>query len=217
MFVRWTTRSGRLSARLAHSTRADGRVAQEHIATLGSLPAASANNSTPKALGHRRAFWRSAEAALARLSNRLDNATAAAIRGQLHKQVPMLAPEDIDKVALDRAETDVLFWQAHSDYLRALIVTRTRVIADQQGQLSSEQQQLEAAQRSLAEASERVARAKAGLPIGEGEPLTPQRIKGILAAGMTPRQVRRLLERARRWGRLSEEEFEDALRRRRQR
>jgi len=69
MFVRWRRRSsGRLSARLVHNQRVGDRVRQHHVAELGAIsPARLEPANTVEGIVARRAFWRTANAAIGAL------------------------------------------------------------------------------------------------------------------------------------------------------
>jgi hypothetical protein len=84
MHIRARLHRRRLQISLIDTRRVGGKVQQEHIATLGSVPP----DMTP---ADRVAFWTKVHPRLARLGNRFDSATLAKVMGELHAKVPMVA------------------------------------------------------------------------------------------------------------------------------
>jgi len=64
MFVRFRQTKHHLQVSLVETRRIDGRVRQEHVASLGSVPA-------PPSLQDRLTFWQRLHERLSRLSNRV--------------------------------------------------------------------------------------------------------------------------------------------------
>src|SRR5438067_3458440 len=112
MIVRWRRRSsGRLSARLVHNQRVGGRVRQHHVAELGAIsPARLDPADTVEGIVARRAFWRTADAALARFSDRIDASLDETIRAALQSRVPVVTPNELRRVSLLKAEREQRFW-----------------------------------------------------------------------------------------------------------
>src|SRR5260221_3006749 len=129
MFVRWRRRpSGRLSARLVHNQRVDGRVRQRHVGELGAIsPPALDSANTMEGIIARRAFWRRANAALARFADRIDASLEATIRAALQAQVPMVTPNEQRRLSLLGAEREARFW-------KRLAEDRRCIAAGQEGQ-----------------------------------------------------------------------------------
>src|SRR5260370_19330147 len=102
MFVRWRQRpSGRLSARLVESQRVDGRVLQQHIAELGAIEGeALAQPHEIAGIKRRRAFWATANPALARLSNRIYVAADGAAPDAHHAPAPIVTPVQLSLLSL---------------------------------------------------------------------------------------------------------------------
>src|SRR5260221_7403835 len=113
MFVRWRRRSsGRLSARLVHNQRVDGRVRQHHVGELGAIsPAALDSANTMEGIIARRGFWRRANAALARFADRLDASLEGTIRAALQGRVPVITSNELHRLSLLGAEREVRFWK----------------------------------------------------------------------------------------------------------
>ena len=74
MFVRARTVGRRLELALTETRRVDGRVKQEHVASLGSV-------RLPLTIAGRVAFWAKLHGRLARLGNRLSAEDHANLRG----------------------------------------------------------------------------------------------------------------------------------------
>src|SRR5216683_2347234 len=113
MFVRWRRRaSGRLSARLVHNQRIDGRVQQRHIGELGAISAPAVNCPYEiEAIAARRRFWRTANAALARFGDRIDASLEPTIRAALEARVPMVTSSELGQLSLLQAEREARFWR----------------------------------------------------------------------------------------------------------
>ncbi len=164
MFVRWRQRpSGRLSARLVENQRADDRVLQQHIAELGAIAGeALAQPHEIAGIKGRRAFWATANATLARLSNRIDVAADGAARAALHARVPMVTPDELALLALDEAEHDAALWQHQSDGAHDIVAARQRLIEAAQRALADDQAIAAADDVRAAAAKARLERARAG-------------------------------------------------------
>src|SRR5260370_35009043 len=102
MFVRWRRRSsGRLSARLVHNQRVDGRVRQHHVGELGAIsPPALNSANTMEGTIARRALWRRSNAALARFADRIDPSLARTIRPALHARVPLGSDKELPRLLI---------------------------------------------------------------------------------------------------------------------
>jgi hypothetical protein len=83
MHIRSRRHHRRLQISLIDTRRIDGKVRQEHVASLGSVP-------PDASVQDRVAFWTQVHPRLSRLDNRLDPATRGRVMGELHKLVPMV-------------------------------------------------------------------------------------------------------------------------------
>ena len=112
MFVRWRRRpSGRLSARLVHNQRVAGRVRQRHVGELGAISVGALDVADEiEGIAARKAFWRTANAALARVAGRIDGSQEAAIRAALEARVPSATPGELRRLALLQAEREGRLW-----------------------------------------------------------------------------------------------------------
>jgi len=206
MFVRWSARpSGRLFARLVEGRRVDGRVRQEHVGQLGWVPA-----NVALTVADRRAFWVSAEAALARLSNRLDPKTEGDIRMALHARVPIVTPAELQALALEQAKRDARLWKSQAAQGEKIVEASEALVAGAQKQLAAQRDVLERDRRRAADAQARLERGLAGETIPETPSMSRAELKAFLEKlGVTPRFKRR----ARMLAGLSEEQFEELVQR----
>jgi hypothetical protein len=87
MFVRFRERGHRLHCSLVETRRADGRVRQEHIGSLGSTAAAPS-------VRDRLEFWERLHGRMAKLGNRVDSAAQAKLLGEVHARIPMVTLDE---------------------------------------------------------------------------------------------------------------------------
>lgn len=215
MFVRWRLRpTGRLSARLVEHRRVDGRVRQEHVAELSAIDdAALLVPGEVLGIGARRAFWRTANAALARLANRIDAETEGMIRGALHARVSIVTPDELQRLALANAEHDAEFWRHQAEQGRQIVTAREGLIATAQSALVDDKAIVAADEERAAEAEKRIARARTGEAVDPDRSLTKQEIRDMLArSGVTPWQARRYRQLATEFEGLNEDQFRDEIR-----
>jgi hypothetical protein len=137
MHIRSRLHHQRLQISLIDTRRIDGKVRQEHIASLGSVP-------PDPSVQDRRTFWTQVHPRLSRLDNRLDTATRGRIMGELHKLVPM--------VSLDAAVADKVTVAAGN-------VDRSTALRDGlQEMVDAKKAMVAKLQRDIAEAETHVAR-----------------------------------------------------------
>jgi hypothetical protein len=79
MFVRFRQNNSRLQVSLVETSRIDGKVRHEHIASIGSV-------DVLPSVEDRLAFWQRLHERLAKLSNRVD-ATARDTRGRARRRL----------------------------------------------------------------------------------------------------------------------------------
>jgi hypothetical protein len=87
MFVRFRQTPQRLRASILESHRTAGKVASEHVASLGAI-------ALPMTVRGRQAFWAGLWDRLATLSNRIGPDEQASIRNAVHARIPMVLPEE---------------------------------------------------------------------------------------------------------------------------
>ena len=84
MFVRFRRTATRLQLSLVETSRVDGKVRHEHVASLGSVDLSLSVES-------RLAFWQRVHERLAKLSNRID---PAKVLGDIYARVPMVTADE---------------------------------------------------------------------------------------------------------------------------
>jgi hypothetical protein len=87
MFVRFRQSGRRLHLRLVETRRINGKVRQEHFASLGSI-------EIPQTIPDRIAFWQQLHERLARLANRLTGEAQGKVLAAVHARVPMVTPDE---------------------------------------------------------------------------------------------------------------------------
>ena len=102
MFVRFRQTKYRLQVSLVESRRIDGRVQQEYVASLGSVP-------VPPSLQDRLAFWQRLHERLSRLSNRVPADIQGKILGDIHARIPMVTLDEVQAAKIEAAEADERF------------------------------------------------------------------------------------------------------------
>jgi hypothetical protein len=100
MFVRFRKTPRRLQVSILEAHRAGGKVASEHIASLGSI-------AVPMSVGGRQLFWANLWDRLTNLSNRIGADDQAKIRNAVHARIPIVMP---DEANADEAK----YWETYS-------------------------------------------------------------------------------------------------------
>jgi hypothetical protein len=108
MFVRFRQNNSHLQVSLVETSRIDGKVRHEHIASLGSV-------EWPPSVEARIAYWQRLHERLAKLSNRVDTTAQAKILGDIHIRIPMVTPDEQRALQLRNAEADERFWSSLHD------------------------------------------------------------------------------------------------------
>jgi hypothetical protein len=201
MHVRSRLQHQRLQISLIDTRRIDGKVRQEHVASLGSVP-------PDPSVQDRVAFWTKVHPRLSRLDNRLDPATRGRIMGELHKLVPMVpldaAVADKVTIATRNVETSIS--------LRGMY---QGMIDDQKGLLAEVQRAIAEGEAAVAKADEGVRRDQEKLrrlEAGEDVPVRlftyEDMIAALKLAGFTAADILR----SRRIGQLNKDETEEMSR-----
>jgi hypothetical protein len=103
MFVRFRTTKRRLQASLVETTRINGCVRHEHIASFGSV-------GIPATAEQRMTFWLRLLERMDRLSNRVDDVMRNKIFDDINARIPMVFLEERNSLKLANAEKDEHFW-----------------------------------------------------------------------------------------------------------
>jgi hypothetical protein len=174
MFVRFREAGHRLQVSLAETRRLDGRVRQDHVASLGSI-------RIPPMPTDRLAYWTRLHERLATLANRIDQDAYGAILAAIHARIPMPTPDDQQAVRRENARAEAAVWDGLNDAYaaeiadtKALLASMTRTIADREAAAADVAGKAQAA-------AERLARAERGEDAGSiGKPMTPKDIAAAI-------------------------------------
>lgn len=184
MFVRFRVARRRLQASLIETRWVEGTVRHEHIASLGSIAA-------DQSVADRVAFWQELHQRLARLGDRLDEASRAKVLGLVHARVPVVTVEEIRAHQLAN-EADERVWTGLAD-LQAEQAEGNRQIAAKVERKAAEAKT--AAENATAEAEaakDRITRLKRGKAVagGLGKPVDAEQV--LREAGWTTADIRRM-------------------------
>jgi hypothetical protein len=105
VFVRFRETTRRLQVSLVETRRHAGKVHHEHVAGLGSV-------TRPPSVADRIAFWEHLHQRLSQLSNRIDGEAQAKIMGAVHARIPMVIPDEVRALQLEKAEEVEREWSA---------------------------------------------------------------------------------------------------------
>lgn len=184
MFVRFRETTRRLQVSLVETRRYDGKVHQEHVAGLGSV-------ARPPSVADRIAFWERLHQRLSQLSNRIDGEAHAQIMGSVHARIPMVIPDEVRALQLEKAEAVERQWSA----LQVMAQERLAGHKELQVMIDREIAQDEIAipdlNSNVTRARDRIARLKAGESVaGIDKPLTPAEM------GFSRAQIRHMMHLA---------------------
>jgi hypothetical protein len=155
LFVRFRHSRRRLQASLVETRRADGKICQEHIASLGSI-------EMPLTVVDRLAFWQRLHERLAKLSNRVDAAMQTKILGEIHARIPMVTLDEQRALQLENAEADEEFWSSMRDANQEFADGHKRLVAVAERKIAELQSAAADAGAEAARAKERAERIKKG-------------------------------------------------------
>ncbi len=164
--------------------RIDGKIRNEHIASLGSVDA-------DVSLRERIAFWAKLPDRLARLGNRVGPEEHGKILGALHARIPMVTPDEQRTIQEQNAKDDERFWDRMHDMNvstieghKALIATAETKIAELTPRVAESAERHEAARDRLAKI-----RRGEGVAGGLGKRVD---LRAMLEGMLTPDQFRRV-------------------------
>jgi hypothetical protein len=166
MFVRFRSTARRLELALAETRRIGGKVKQEHVASLGSIP-------LPLTVGGRIAFWAQLHARLARLANRISGDDHNKILGAVHARVPIPTADEQRELQLENAKKDASFWGTLHG-MHAAGIEQSKALSATAEKLNTKSAAGKAgAEAHLEAARERIARIERGEPVsGFGKPIS---------------------------------------------
>jgi hypothetical protein len=174
MFVRFRQTKRRLQVSLVETRRIDGRVDQEHVAGLGSVP-------VPPSSQDRLTFWGRLHERLSRLSNRVPADIQGKILGDIHARIPMVTLDEIQAAKIEIAEADERSWSG-------LHEMHTEQIAKAEGQIVDLKIEAEKTAAGAAEAKDRIERLKRGEDVASGL-IKPDTEKMLRESGWTTRDI----------------------------
>jgi hypothetical protein len=190
MFVRYRQTESRLQVSLVETSRIDGKVRHEHIASFGSV-------EVPPSVGHRIAFWRRLHERLAKLSNRLDATTQAKLLGDIHARIPMVTVDEQRALQLRNAEADEQFWTEVHDMHAGTVEEHKGLAGSVERKVTKGQAEMLKAASYRDAAKERRGRLQRGedVPGGLGEPLTREdAIRIFREAGLTTSDIQHCID-----------------------
>jgi len=105
MFVRFRQQPNKLQVSLVKSNWNGGKLKQEHIAGLGSVP-------LEPTVPDRARFWKKLFEKLSALSNRIDQEMHGKILDSISKRIPVVTEEELRAYLLEYYDHEKVFWEA---------------------------------------------------------------------------------------------------------
>ena len=184
MFVRYRRNKSKLQLSVVESHRlADGKIVQEHVASLGSI----ADPATPI---DRLEFWQALHGRLGRLNNRIDGETAGKIMTAVHARVPMVTQDEQRALKLATAEEDARFARSLHDMHDDSVTGQRRLASNAQKAIANGEAEMAVLAKDAATANERAEKLRLGedAPVKISRPLTQKEF--MKQIGWTPADVR---------------------------
>jgi hypothetical protein len=183
MHIRARLHRRRIQISLVDTRRVQGKVRQEHVASLGSVPP----DMTP---ADRLAFWTQVHPRLARLDNRLDQAALAKVMGELHAKVPMVAIGDPGLTAgkIEIAEHNAGLWTKVREHTLATVEDQRALVAKLTTKIAESEKLAADAAGFAAADRDKVERLKAGEDVDIGKKVDFR--AELLKAGFTEADLR---------------------------
>lgn len=201
MLVRWRARSsGRFYGRLVEGRRVGGHVRQVDVTMLGTCV-------VEPTVVQRREFWKTANAALARLANRLTPGETERIIGELHERVPMVSADELHALTIEQADREAAWWGKLAASERDMAGDHDGVAVGAKKRADALRTASQDAQRHADDAKARGDRGRAGEAISESRFTT--QVEMLKDIGWTKRQILH----ARAMAKLSPEEFQAHIKR----
>ena len=161
MFVRFHSATGRLQCALVETRRVNGKVRQEHIAALGSVP-------VPPAVADRVTFWKKLHERLAKLANRVGAEDQAKIMGAIHARIPMVMVPEQQGLQLENIEADQRFWNSMRENWEEQVAGKKAIVAKLERDIAEAQTEAARASEHVANAQARIERLQKGEPVEGG-------------------------------------------------
>ena len=178
MFIRFRSDGARLYVSLVRTRRVEGKVRQEHVASLGSI-------TVSPSVADRIAFWARLHERLAKLSNRIDAAAQGKVMGDIHARVPIVTPDEQRDLQLENAKVDVDQWSVIRDLTAAKMADKEQLVAKVEANIAADKAVVSTADDATKKAQGRVAAIERGEIVegGLGKPQDWQEL--FKAAGIT--------------------------------
>src|ERR1700681_2586525 len=151
MFVRFRQSRLRLQVSLLETRRINGKVRNEHVASLGSV-------EMPATAASRLAFWARLHDRLAKLSNRLDATAQGKILGDVHARIPMVTLDEQRALQLENAEADEKWWTGLQDIGQSQVSGHKELVATAEQAIASGEAEIAKATAKVVAAKNRVER-----------------------------------------------------------
>jgi len=161
MFVRFRETGQRLQCSLIETSRNNGKVRHEHIASLGAI-------ETLSSIGDRVEFWRRLHERLGQLSNRVDSTAQAKILGQIHARVPMVTVDELRTLQLDNLDADEQLWTGLLDLQRSTLDGEKELLAGLHKRIEAGEAAVKAASEMAEGAKEKARRLRQGEAVAGG-------------------------------------------------
>ena len=184
MFIRFRSDGARLYVSLVRTRRVEGKVRQQHLASLGSI-------ILSPSVADRVAFWARLHERLSKLANRIDPAAQGKIMGDIHARVPMPTPDEQRALQLENATM--------ADRQKLTASVETQIVADKAAVIEAD--------NAAKQAQDRLDAIQRGEPV-EGGLGKPVDLAALLKLdGWTEADLRH----ARLLGSMPEERFEEFI------
>ena len=166
MFIRFRSDGARHYVSLVRTRRVEGKVRQEHVASLGSI-------ILSPSVADRVAFWARLHERLSKLANRIDPAAQGKIMGDIHARVPMPTPDEQRALQLENAKVDADQWSAIRDMTASTIADRQKLTARVETQIVADKAAVIEADNAAKQAQGRLDAIQRGEPVegGLGKPV----------------------------------------------
>jgi len=161
MFIRFRETSRSLQCTLIETRRVDGKVRNEHIASLGSI-------EVPPSIADRVAFWAELHQRLGRLSNRFSHEVHGKLIEQVHARIPMPTADEQRQLQKANAEADERFWSSLQHMNAATTENHKGLLAKTQRTISDSEASAKDAAANAERAKERIAKIERGEDVAGG-------------------------------------------------
>jgi hypothetical protein len=186
MFIRFRQGKNRLQVSLLQTSRSDGKVRNEHVASFGSV-------ELPQTVEVRIAFWQRLHDRLAKLANRVDAPTQTKLLDEIHARIPMATLDEQRGLQLRNAEANKQFWTTMGSLNEDHLAGQQGIVRVAERSIADTKPAIKDAKAKEAAAQNRIERLKQGeaLSGGLGRPLTWEDIAKL---GIPARDRRRMME-----------------------